>query len=69
MTLETSTTHNKMIVHNDLLSSKINYYHNGKLLSEKEIIKLSKNSIDSLENISMGSKKEKPSVKFVKKEP
>jgi hypothetical protein len=67
MTLETSTSHNKMIIHNDLLSSKKNYYHNGKLLSENEITELSRNPSYTLQTISSGSDKEKPSVRFVKK--
>ncbi|WP_035335475.1 M56 family metallopeptidase [Dokdonia sp. PRO95] len=63
---QTSTLHNKMIIHKDLLQQKVLYYYNDKLLSDDEMIELFENPLYTMQLISKGSNKEKPSFKFVK---
>ncbi len=66
ITTETSTLHNKMIIHKDLLQQKALYYYNDKLLSDDEVIELFENPLYTMQLISRGSNKEKQSFKFVK---
>lgn len=66
ITTETSTLHNKMIIHKDLFQKKVLYYYNNKLLSDDEMIELFENPLYTMQLISRGSNEEKPSFKFVK---